>query len=287
MSLREYRIYLEKRDISEATIREHEKMVASWITWLEIPVEKAKYKDVLDYVGYLHEIKKSAHRINKAMQAIGHYYKSLGLEDIAANVRIRGAVKTAVIPSLRPGQLDKIYDSFELKLGHLNYMHSDKLILGMIIYQGVDWSDFLRIELRDVDIKSGKLYIPETRQKKSRYVKLQAHQILDIYKYINEHREEVEGSEIFLSPQGMAYNQMHWQYKLLSKEVKRQAKEKLDIEVVKLSHLKQSRIRQWVEEHGLRKAQYLAGFRSVLSVERYQNPDMKNLKMWVKKHHPW
>ena len=58
-------------------------------------------------------------------------------------------------------------------------------------------------------------------------------------------------------------------------------------EVVKLSQLRQSRITLWIKKYGLRKAQYLAGFRRVLSIERYRDPNLENLKSMVKKYHPW
>lgn len=63
-------------------------------------------------------------------------------------------------------------------------------------------------------------------------------------------------------------------------------KEKLDMEIDKLSQLRHSRIALWVKEEGLRKAQYLAGFRRVSSAERYQKADLSDLKKQVDLCHP-
>ena len=91
---------------------------------------------------------------------------------------------------------------------------------------------------------------------------------------------------MLFSPQAEDYHQLHWQFKRLSKHVKKEAKTKLDLNIEKLNHLRQSRIAYWIKQYGLRKTQYLAGFRTIMSVERYQNADMENLKEQVKLHHP-
>jgi len=69
--------------------------------------------------------------------------------------------------------------------------------------------------------------------------------------------------------------------------MKRQMKEKLGKDVVKLSQFRQSRITIWIKQYGLRKAQYMAGFRRVYSIEKYRDPNLENLKSMVKKYHPW
>ena len=145
------------------------------------------------------------------------------------------------------------------------------------------------LETGDVDLEKGKIYVPSRGHRMSRTLELQAHQILQLYHYLYVDRPKHcnEASEKLLSPQGDDYNNFHWQYKKLSKKVKRQIKEKLDKEVVKLSQLRQSRITIWIIKYGLRKAQYMAGFRRVLSIERYQDPNLENLKAQVKKYHPW
>ncbi len=54
----------------------------------------------------------------------------------------------------------------------------------------------------------------------------------------------------------------------------------------KLSHLRQSRIAIWVKKEGIRKGQYKAGFRRVMSAEKYLKADLTDLKNEIKKHHP-
>ena len=95
-----------------------------------------------------------------------------------------------------------------------------------------------------------------------------------------------EESNLLFAPQALTYNRTHWQFKELSKLVKAQIKEKLGIEILKMNQLRQSRIAIWVKEKGIREAQYLAGFRRVMSAERYKNALLEDLKEQVKLFHP-
>ena len=72
---------------------------------------------------------------------------------------------------------------------------------------------------------------------------------------------------------------------MLSRTVKLQAKT-MGYDINKISQLRQSRIAIWTKEEGVRKAQYLAGFRRVLSGERYRKADMEDLKEQGMKYHP-
>jgi len=48
----------------------------------------------------------------------------------------------------------------------------------------------------------------------------------------------------------------------------------MDIQLNTLSQLRQSRIAIWVKEEGIRKGQYLSGFRNVSHAERYRKASL-------------
>ena len=289
MSLTKYRKYLEDREMNYANKRFAVNQVKVWLEWLPKKVEESNYKDLMDYIGHLQEQGKNPAQINRILQAISHYYECHELKNVAIGTRIKGVVQKAKVAVFTEKELDEMYEEFIPKSDKGYYHLSDKLVLGLMIYQGLEVGDFMRIETKDVDLEKGKIYIPSRGHRKSRSLDLQAHQILQLYHYLFVDRPKYcnEASEKLLSPQGDDYNNFHWQYKKLSKEVKRQIKEKLDKEVIKLSQFRQSRITIWIRKYGLRKAQYMAGFRRVLSIERYQDPNLENLKAQVKKYHPW
>ncbi len=112
--------------------------------------------------------------------------------------------------------------------------------------------------------------------------------MLSLDRFIREIRPTLlkQESDKLFAPQADDYNLLHWQFKQLSRKMKSHAKDYLDIQIHKLSQLRQSRIAIWVKEEGLRKAQYLSGFRNVSSAERYQKADLSDLKEQISNYHP-
>ena len=283
MEIDDFRKYLEQQEIVEKNITRMVNLLKSWLEWLPLKVEDSSYALLLDYIGYLQKEEKSTHHINRSLQTISHYYQFKELPNIALTTRVKGTVSKANIKPLTEEELTKIYEVFESKSSNY-FKESDKLILGLMIYQGLEMGDFMKVELKDINLEKGTIYIPERGQRRSRIIKLESKQILPIHSYILQHRNE--DSEKFLSPQADDYNQLHWQFKKLSKHLKEEAKIKLNITIQKLNHLRQSRVSIWVKNEGLRKGQYLAGFRRVLSAERYRRADLTDLKEQIKLHHP-
>ena len=302
MDLNDFRKYLEQKEIVEKNIHRMTNLLIAWLEWLPVQPEDSTYKHLLDFIGHLQQQEKSIHHINRSLQTISHYYQFKELPNVALTTRVKGTVSKANIKPLTTEELDQIYEVFEpasrtsIEPRRSDYFkHSDKIILGLMIYQGMEMGDFMTFELKDIDLQKGRVYIPERGQRRSRVIKLESKQILPIHSYILQHRGQTSDltgkaktkSEKFLSPQAEDYHQLHWQFKKLSRHLKKEAKEKLNIEIKKLNHLRQSRVSIWVKNEGLRKGQYLAGFRRVLSAERYRKADLTDLKEQIKIHHPF
>jgi len=283
MEVNDFRNYLEQKEIVEKNISRMINLLIAWLEWLPVEVEDSNYKLLLDFIGHLQKEEKSTHHINRSLQTISHYYQFKELPNVALTTRVKGIVSKVNLKPLTGEELDQIFEVFEP--GSKNYFkHSDKIIIGLMIYQGMEMGDFMTLELNDIDLEKGIIYIPERGQRRSRRIKLESKQILPIHSYILQHREP--DSEKFLSPQAEDYNQLHWQFKKLSRHLKKEVKAKLSIEIKKLNHLRQSRVSIWVKTKGLRQGQYLSGFRRVLSAERYRKADLSDLKEQIKKHHP-
>lgn len=281
------------------------KLAFAYETWLNqrgVVIADSGYADLMEYVAHLQDLDYSVHMLNRTLQALSDYYTYLELENVAYSLRIRGAIHKQIGTQFTAEQLDEIYNCFEVNLGSWGYYyHTDRIVLGLIIYQGLELNSFFKIRVKDVDFRNARIRIRAHNGRKERYIPLQGHQIYELHewmlnrrevidewlwkrKYISESRKQI--TDVLFSPQCEKYSRMHEQLKGLSKEIKRQVSKKLGYEVRKLTHFRQSRICVWIEQHGLRKAQYLAGLRSVMSVERYKRKDLKGLKSAVEKWHP-
>lgn len=293
---------------NQVTMCNHIETYENWLTKRGLDVQTAAYKDLMDHIGYLQNPAtadgqgKSIHRVNHVLRSISHYYDYKGLPNIAQTTRMRGVPRTQPQGLLTEEDLQELYESYYPE-PHTrpsarrknNYHHTDKLILGLLIYQALDMAEFMKIELQDVQLEKGMIYIKSGRQKKERYVPLKANQVLSLDRYMRETRPKLANAESdkpclsaakLFSPQADNYELLHYQFRLLSIKMKAHAKDYMDIELNKLGQLRQSRIAIWVREEGIRKAQYLAGFRNVASAERYQKASLEDLKQALSEYHP-
>lgn len=291
-TLQTFILHLEKKGYARKTILRSKTGAAQYLKYLQsrnINIGQADYKMLLEFIGTQQQYGKSKYVINEYLRAISLLYKSLQLPDLAFDTRLRG-IEDRTYPMLSEEELDNIYRNFTPHhRGH--YRYSDKIMLGFIIYQALDVHDIYRIETTDVKLHEGKIYIPGgNKRKASRWLDLQAHQVLQLHEFITTHRkpykEEHGTNEKLFMTQAEKFHRLHGQLKQLMKQVKLQAKEKHNIEVLKLSQLAKSRIAIWIKQHGLRKAQYMAGYKRPGNVERYKQLDISDLTEQVNKFHP-
>jgi integrase/recombinase XerD len=90
-----------------------------------------------------------------------------------------------------------------------------------------------------------------------------------------------EASQKLFSPNCDKQQRLTEQLKALSKTLKSKHPD-----FVKLSQLQQSRLTIWITQQGLRKAQYLSGYRSIDKVEQYKTKQTKDLAELIAKYHP-
>jgi len=112
---------------------------------------------------------------------------------------------------------------------------------------------------------------------------LEAHQILQLHYYIENHRDK--STEKLISPQANNFTNLHCQFKALNDQIRALGTE-TGYNIVRLNQLRQSRITLWIKQYGLRKTQYYAGFKRVENVERYRQQDSEDLRQYVLQFHP-
>lgn len=280
-------LHLEKNGYVEKSRQRAEYYAVDYVNWLtqrNLDIKEVTYNDLLNYIGHLQVSGSSKHRINESLRNIRLYYDYLQIPNIAYGVKIRGE-KHESLPLFSNEELEMIYQRFETKSKKGYWRYSDKIILGLIVYQCLDTRDIFRIELTDLDLNKGTIYIPEgIKRKASRTLKLESHQIIPLHDYIQNHREKDTTDKLF-SPQCTCLGRLQGQLKDLFKQVKAQARE-MNLEVVRFNQIRQSRITLWIKQHGLRKTQYMGGFRRVDNVERYRQQDTEDLSQYVRKYHP-
>ena len=293
-----FRKWLEHQGTRERTIKGKLRLLQTYFEWLEgeqITAETITYGQLMDYIGYLQKTGKSKLTINQHLKTAEQYHQSLDMAFPAPELRLRGIVKK-VPEILTAEELEKVYTTFESLKDNGYYYHSDKIILGLIIYQALELRDIFLLEKEHLKLQEGKIYVPGRHNRESRTLTLQASQIMPLYQYLNETRpyfaekysfnlKPAQLSEKLFIPQCDYLERLVTQLKFLVKKVRSQA-ENEGIKVKSLQQLRQTRLTIWVKEHGLRKAQYMAGFKSISGIERYKTQHLEDLQKQLENYHP-
>jgi integrase/recombinase XerD len=295
-----YSYCIEKLNHVHSTARYKANLVTAYLNWLkenEITIKKMTYSKLLDYIGYLQEKGTSKYTINYNLRAISHYNEFLGslskveVNNVAKDVVLKGVSKYQPM-YLIEDELQKLYENFRPYNAKGHYIYSDKIMLGLMIYQALDERDIFRLALNHINFETGTIYIPSgSLKKEARVLPLQAHQILPLKNYIDnyrkahhkQHGEEI--SEKLFYPNCEKLHRLHDQIKLLSKGLQQTATTN-QIKVTRLYLLRQSRIAIWLKQHGLRKAQYMAGYSAINSIENFKINDISDLQEQIKLLHP-
>ena len=295
--------HLLQKGYSSSTIAGYVQGAANFEKWAEkenVPIGAVSYADILHYVQGKRG-KLTQHSIGCMVNSIRHYFNYLQAsgavtENPAALIETKGIKRRTLHDILSRQELDGLYQDHEMELNeknsHQNWYRSSQLaakrnrvITGLLIYQGLTATELSRLKLKDVKLRDGKINIEGTRRSNGREMDLKAMQILDLMEYTLKIREELlklsgKESDRLLVSAGKG-TQIH---NILAVLVKQLAK--VNSKVSSLRQIRASVITHWLKSHNLRQTQYMAGHRFVSSTEAFLINDLEDLSEDVNKFHP-
>ena len=275
----------------------------AWLAGQGIEPESASHNDVLAYVSHQKQQGNKQRTLQSIINALRHFYNFMQQQDIvaenpASNVIIKGIKRKELVEILSPEELTAIYQSYDTAprerqkdmLMPPQYIHElvrkrNKIILGLLIYQGIRTPELTNMQLSDVQLREGKVTIQGSRRSEGRILTLEAHQIYDFSDYMHTVRKELlaatkkTSSAVFIATGGSLNVRSMTRYLLACIQ-------KQNPKVKDLQHLRTSVISNWLKVHNLRQVQYMAGHRFVSSTEAYQLNNIEELQDDIKKYHP-
>ena len=255
-----------------------------WCKLEKIELEEMGYTDMMKYVHYKRSQGNKSGTIQQKIIAIRQYFEYLNLTNNPASlVQLQRDTKKSPHRLLDKEEMNEIYKLYPT---HGLIKKRDKVLLSLVIYQGVSSSELPLIEIKDIDLMEGKIYIPAMRSSNSRTLELKPFQLMLIQDYIMNIRPKIllearKQSEKLLVSTGQNANQLA---NVISQILKRLRP--LYPKLKDFKQIRQSVITIWVKEQGLRQAQYMAGHRYVSSTERYNEDEKEGLKNALKSYHP-
>lgn len=297
--------YLESKGLANNTVESIYGDVTPYLNWCEeenIEAEQSTYTEVLSYIKHIQKRGIKQRTVQVYTGSLKHYFSWLIKREIREDnpirsINIKGVKRQYLYDILKKQELETLYENFELteennKNKNQNWYkvsvltsRRNKVILGLMIWQGLGTRELANLEVKDLKLREGTIYIQGSRRSNERELKLEAHQILDIMEYQLKTRVEIlaiskqETEQLFVGVNG-GNNFSNIITKLLQKLQQQNNR----IENVK--QIRASVITHWLKNYNLREVQYRAGHRYVSSTEAYLVNDLEGLQEDIAKYHP-
>lgn len=258
--------------------RKYLKLYFEWLQDENISAGQARATDILSFTDSLRSHYSPA-ALYRAVHAVKTWYTTTGYKrNPALGIKIRH--RTSKVPHnlLERKTLEKIYRDYECTTSH---SYRDKVIIGLLVFQGLSTGDLKRLKTTDVDLHAGKLHVPGGRHINSRILTLEACQILGMKIWLEDIRPQflkAPTDQLLLNRRG---KNMQNVINMILSNLREQYPD-----IRNAGHIRQSVISEWLKEKDVRIVQYMAGHKKVKSTERYQSGHLEDLQEQLNRFHP-
>lgn len=277
----------------------------TWIAEQSLKIEELGYSDAMAYIQHLQTTNVKSITVQRyigCLKIIFNYWVDTKLieHNPIQQFNLKGVKRKTTYNVLSAEELEQVYKEFNQQVDSKKQysqrmikeqtlcLQRDKVILGLLIYQGLKAEELNILELSHLDLQQGTITIPEGRRRSERTLKLESHQVIGFYEYINNTRKELltckykrateykkelpeNITNLFISHDaGLELNNLLHK---LGKQLQTQYPK-----VRGLKHIRASVIVHWLNQHNKRKVQQMAGHRYISSTENYESSNMADLQ---------
>jgi len=293
-----FEAYLKSRAYTRSSITSRMRIFGRYWSWMgkqNVEPEQVSYNDLLLYMKDQQKTGVKQTTVRSYLGVIKHYYDYLIRENRintnpAADIAVKGVKRRMLYHILEPHELHHIYHHYPEATSKDK---RNKVMLGLLVYQGIRTEELGKLEVKDVKLKEGKIRIPGAYSSNNRELQLEAHQVMDMYDYVLKAREEiikgkpdrrtqakVDTERLFIGEGGRCFSISGFVHQTLRKV------KPLNPTVLNAKQIRSSVITKWLKMYNLREVQYMAGHRFVSSTEQYLQNEIEGLKEEVQQFHP-
>ena len=286
----ELQTYLHER-FAKRTAHGYQLMIKNYCDQVKQP-EQSKYKDVLNYLEQERSKGKKANTLLTYIAAIKVYYDWLKKTEIrkdhpCKHMRLKDRIDHRV-------NVQDLFSSTELKLlleqapREINKQPKielrDKVILSLLIYQGLTTKNMINIEVNDLSLEQATIYIKSETRLNARTLELHPKQIMLINNYLNEERTILNRSN---SVKLILTRRYQPERGCGVHDVVKAYKQVFPNKTLTPLAVRQSVIANLLKSgKDIRAVQVFAGHKSPMTTERYQQTGIEELTAAVLKFHP-
>ena len=288
--MKAFETYLGKKGHSTKTRATYTVQLNHYLQWLgnqPIEIIQTTNNDVLAYMKYCSNKGNTQKTIQHRLTCISHYYNYLKKEGVIAHdpvlgIEVKGIKRNTLYQTIGPHELNNLYHQCP---SGTPARKRNKVILGLLVYQGLRTAELSKLVVKDIKLREAEIHIARSRKCNERTLKLESHQILDMYDYLLQARPALmsgkpqlaagkETEQLFFNSSGSG------RFSIVMRPVIRWLKE------TSTKQVRASVIVKWLKTYNLREAQYLAGHRYISSTEKYKQNDLEGLQEEINQFHP-
>jgi len=284
--------YLLQKGLAEETRRQYQKQVSYFLAWTaseSLTLEQITHSEILDFADELAREGRSISIRNRILNAIRAYYTYLDKEaktirnkegkerkaNPALGIRIKGSLRTIPHDLFSRKELDDLYASYPVRDARTL---RNKVILGILVYQGLVREELEKLEPKHIHLGERKLVVPPSRKRNGRTLAIKESQLPELKEYLEtilrgKTRPLFQGRT---KEGGLKNTLLHLNHAL----------RRITPKVKHAAQIRQSVITEWLKTTDIRTVQYWAGHRYVSSTERYQTGNLEELKTALLRYHP-
>ncbi|PWJ53088.1 integrase/recombinase XerD [Dyadobacter jejuensis] len=270
-----------------STVSYYQELVTRFEQWMQsenLQSCQAGTRDILDFLGWLQNQKMSESTQRLMLTALRHYFNYLIANDPscrrqaplfnpASGLYLKNRKRTVPVTALPLDMLHRLYEEYPVT--DLKTLR-DKVTTGLLVYQGIAAQELTSITIKNLNLKEGRLQVPDGHRINGRVLKLEGSQILYLQRYIKQ-RGLSNPNDPLLPKIKFANNY----YKQLAARLR-----KIAPELKNIPHIRQSVMQYWSGQYDIRLVQYMAGHKWVSSTQRYDMGSLETLKAEIDQLHP-
>jgi site-specific recombinase XerD len=281
-----FKEYLQQKQYSKSTVGRYTEGIETFLNWLnqeDIKAGEFTYTELLDFMRFCHQRGISKRSVHNILCMVRHYCNYLIIEgkrtdNPAAGVFIKGLVRKLPTNLLTIEEMEELFKQYSIQL---NVDSSKKIMLGLMIYQGLTVGEIMRLQSHHIKMKDGKIFIKGTKRTNERLLNLQAVQITELQNYLQKNKFKEGALFIEVIKKEVSERNINNRIKYMFDQLK-----KLNPKIINAKQIRSSVITFWLRQNNLRQVQYMAGHKYVSSTERYQVNNLDDLQNELKEHHP-
>jgi integrase/recombinase XerD len=251
--------------------------------------DKYDYGKVMQYIEILRN-EHSVSNVKRVIASIKKYYDYLieigkRKDNPARAIKIRDGKGN-------PIQLQDLFTEKELQIllvprieRYPFLIKRNKIIMSLLVYQGLRIGEIENIKITDIDLEKATIQIHKTGITNARNLPLKAEQILLLYEFINQDRNNLktfrnDQNALLLGKLGTPITKEDVDY--LISTYQKQSKKKLTTTTIRQSVI----ANLLIKNNDLRIVQHFAGHKSPDTTEKYRQTGLNALKTAIDKLHP-